>query len=323
MVAIKGNSASNFVVMQNESINLFMQPSERLSIMLRIRNFVKHRQPVGWTEIQSYLKNHDSEISKRTFDRYKEEMSNIGWVMIYKRRRGYILEEDENADIGEMIQLMNTVGHLTDQLNDLKEMKKYVQLSKSSFRGQEYLPDILSACIEKRTVRFNYTKYQQRQSYEVLLDPYQLRENDGRWYVVGMKHDSDQRMLRMYGLDRINSLEKGIDRFQPPDQEFIDNHFSLRMGVGKEKTNVPQRILLEVDAESWNWIESDPWHISQQKESEMDGKVRFSLFLVPNMQLQRNILSWAPKVVIVEPEQMRDTYIKEIFEPALKAHKNV
>lgn len=286
-----------------------------------MRDYVRRHQPCSKEAILSYLEMHDRGISERTFDRYKHKMGSFGWHLEYVAGKGYVVEEEQQEDIGELFLMMNTIGFLAQQFKDLKEMRQYVRLSKNSFRGQEYLPELLRACKESIGITFNYTKHQDKTSYQVKLDPYLLKENGGQWYVVGAKHTPEKKELRVYGIDRMDSLQLSTKKFKRSKTMNPEEFYAMRMGVGVEFSDKPMEIILETSSEIWNWIESDPWHISQKKLEEHDGKVRFSLFLVPNMALQRSIVAWAPEIAIIEPKEMREHYRESIFKEAVKRYR--
>lgn len=298
-----------------------MLNTKRIVIFQLIRNYVQRKGPCSRIQILNHLAEHDFDLASRTFDRIRLEMQDLGWELSYQNGEGYRLIEEDPEDSGNLFLLLNTVGHLTQHLKDLKALSHFVHLSKNSFRGQHLIQELLKCSMDQNSVRFEYTKYQDHVPVKVLLDPYQLRENNGRWYIVGAKHLEDGKALRVYGLDRMYALENTRKKFKRLSHLNPDEYFSVRMGIGIEDSDTPVEIILEADAEQWNWIESHPWHSTQKLIEKKENLVLFSLFVVPNMELRREILTWSPHVRILSPLYLKKQHLEKWIKPLVKSYQ--
>lgn len=298
-----------------------MLNAKRIAIYQLIRNYIKRNGHCSRIQILNHLAEHDIHLASRTFDRIRAELQDLGWELSYRNGEGYCLNEYDPEDSGNLFLLINTFGYLTKHLKDLKTLGQFVHLSKNSFRGQELIPELLKCCMDQKSVRFEYTKYQDHVPVKVILDPYQLRENNGRWYIVGAKHLEVGKALRVYGLDRIQALEITQKKFKRLNHLNPDDYFTIRMGIGIEDSDTPVEIMLEADAEQWNWIESHPWHSTQKLIEKKEKIVLFSLFVVPNMELRREILAWSPHVRILSPLYLKKQHLEKWIKPLVKSYQ--
>ncbi len=301
-----------------------MVNAKRLNQYKLVSDYVQRKQPCTRKEIITYLEANDVPIAARTFDRIKRELRIIGVYLEYKNGEGYSIKKEEKEmyeRLNKTFMIMNTLGHLVDEFADLENLHKYVRISPAATAGQQHLQTLLQACIKKRPVRFIHTKYQNGEPNEVHLEPYQIRENDGRWYVIGIKLNQEQKPeMRSLGLDRISNLEILNNTFEYDQALDPDIYYRYRVGIGDDFKDQPENIVLEVDVVNWNWIRSNPWHHSQKLLSSSDKFVRFGLFAIPSMGLQREIMAWAPLVKVIEPPDFKKR-INDIYKTGLLAYK--
>ena len=301
-----------------------MLNAKRLTQYQLVSDYVQRTHPCSRSEIIAYLEAKDVPIAGRTFDRIKGELQVIGIYLEYQNGQGYSIKIEEKEmyeRLNNTFIIMNTLGHLVDEFEDLENLHQYVRMSPAAKAGQQHLQTLLQACIKKRPVRFIHTKYQNGEPKEVTLDPYQIRENDGRWYIIGVKLNEKQKPeMRSLGLDRISNLEILNHTFEYNEAFDPDLYYRYRVGIGDDFKDQPENIVLEVDVVNWNWIRSNPWHHSQKLLSSSDKFVRFGLFAIPSMGLQREIMAWAPLVKVIEPPDFKKR-INDIYKTGLLAYK--
>jgi predicted DNA-binding transcriptional regulator YafY len=272
-----------------------------------VRYIQTHKKP-SQSEILAHLEELDLGMSPRTFERVKKELGDLGYDVNYHRNTGYSIEKDNSVffeDMDDFIQSVASIGFLAESLKDLSSIKKFVRLTRASGKGQEYIPLLLDACREQRMVTFEHYDIREEIWSPRLFEPYQLREEQGRWYITGAKQNDGKRELRTYGLDRIRKVVKTGDSFKKIKRLDPEIFFRHSIGVWSDPNQEPVDVLLEVDSVNWKLINNLPWHETHKKVVEQDGRVQFSLFVKPNMDLQRKIMAWAPDVKVLQPESVK------------------
>jgi predicted DNA-binding transcriptional regulator YafY len=191
--------------------------------------------------------------------------------------------------------------------------------SNLSNKGKENMQKLMDACIKSREITFDHQKYGEKVPTERRVQPYQIRESGGMWYIIGIEPDKIGRepheelvKFRAYGLDRISKLTIGYPFKRDKIEEFND-HYADVIGIvngynyqAGTKIDV-ETIRLKVDKESWNFIEAIPWHPSQKMVEEIDNHVVFELNVKPTSELERLILEWSPKVEVLAPPDLKKT----------------
>ena len=245
--------------------------------------------------------------------------------------RGYYIVESEDDDgsqnLVELYDMADSIGFTAANLNDLKKMKDFIQTTNSKdFENREYISQLLSACLGSREVTFNYRKYgsELQEATKRKVQPYQIREFQGRWYLIGIEPDlievephPEITKFRAYGFDRMFNLLKGNPFIRRKDKEF-QKHYADVIGIEngyryQEGTNIAaEKIRFRTDTFTWNFIHTLPWHHSQKQVGKSDESVEFELFVKPTSELVRLILQWSPQVEVLMPESLRDAVLAEL-----------
>ena len=147
--------------------------------------YISNHPYCSQSAIREHLANLDIEMSQRTFERIKNELIFIGYETTYHHGKGYTIEHDESPyfkDMDEFILLINRFGYMVDSLKDLKHLRKYISMTKSSTIGQEHLPTLLEACVDHSLIEFEHVNYQSDFLTTKKVEPYQL----GRTMADGM-----------------------------------------------------------------------------------------------------------------------------------------
>lgn len=284
-------------------------------------NAVRRKGGCKLTDIQQAFSSLDLWLTRRTFFRIKKELQEIG-IDIQYEHDVYILDEDDKMDqkIEEMFTLVNYLGDVKESFDDLKEMQKHIRISSASTSGKGFIQSILKACVNKQYVRFDHHSYQRGSSKAYKLAPYQVKEYEGRWYIVGAIEMEKGTELRSFGLDRVKNLEVLKDTFNTVENLDPDEYYSMRIGMWGTAGAAPMEVKLKVDSLNWNWINSNPIHKTQEVIEKTDSYVIFTLFVIPGISLQRAVMAWAPDVEVLSPESLRKQYL-EIYRKGYKAHR--
>ena len=111
-------------------------------------------------------------------------------------------------------------------------------------QGTQYLSPLLDAIEKQKQIEIHYHKFWGSKEVQIrTIEPYLLKESQRRWYVLAL--DIDKKLLRVFGLDRIKSIEDmGIKRIYDPPKEiehFFDDSFGV--WVDNDRTKAEKVIL--------------------------------------------------------------------------------
>lgn len=240
-------------------------------------------------------------LPRRTFYNYRaavEELFNIT-IGFNPSDNTYHIAEDPSSE-GITDWLLNSVA-MTNMLSDSRDVADKIFLEEVP-SAREYLPSMVSALKEGRTVEMDYQPYtRQNPSRGIVLHPYFLKIFRQRWYVTGLNVADDR--VKTYALDRIVSMRVTGDTYTIPDYFDAPAYFRDSFGIIFNRGEVKE-VILRVDARQAKYFRALPLHHSQQ-ETVSDGYSLFSYRLKISDDFVQEILSHGPSVTVVRPAELR------------------
>jgi len=280
------------------------------------------KAPATFEEIAGYL-NRESElqgynftISKRTFDRDKEDIASLFNIEIRYNHseRKYIidseLEPEANERIFEAFDTFNALN-VTDRLS------AYIHFEKRRPRGTEHLYGLLHAIKSKVRVEFTYLKYWEDSTTRRMVEPYALKEFKNRWYVLA--RDLKDAKIKSFALDRLSDLAISQTKFEWPAHFDINTYYRYYFGIIGSGSGKPEEIILSFDPFQGKYIKSLPLHESQQTLIDNDTELRVKLTVYPTYDFVQEILSHGESVRVLSPQRLIDE-IKVSLAKALKQY---
>jgi predicted DNA-binding transcriptional regulator YafY len=162
-------------------------------------------------------------------------------------------------------------------------------------------------------IRISYQKYTSEKASEYTLRPYAVKEVAKRWYIIA--YCIEREALRVYGLDRILSLETTDRSFRMPDRFDIDELFATSFGIylpeGPGKTITFRTSLTEA-----RYLRDLPLHESQKEVKTEGNSVTFSIFVHPNKALIMEICKHGSALEVLAPAEIRDAVAAELRKAA-------
>ena len=139
------------------------------------------------------------------------------------------------------------------------------------------------------------------------IHPYQLRQFNNRWFLVGYEENvSDRLPLVVLPLDRIeNVIEKQDVQFIPFKGD-IEQPFRDIVGVSLKFGESRVHILIRAYRPTADYIKTKPIHHSQQIIDVTDEYIDFSLDRIPNYEFETIMLTYADNCEILEPSTLRE-----------------
>ena len=195
--------------------------------------------------------------------------------------------------------------------------------------GQKYLTAIMQAMEDGKELEIVYGKYSSDSSETLHVQPFAVKEHEKRWYLVAFCHEragddrrnDDINAWRVYGLDRITSLQVTDVSFRMPKDFDVDGIFSQSYGIYFPKAGQkPVTIRFKVTDEEARYLRDLPIHRSQVEENAAKGDGRiFRIRVIPNRNLTMEFCRHAGRLEVIEPEEVRLS-VKEELEKAYKQY---
>lgn len=285
------------------------------------------------TEVSKSTLRDDIEFMKSSAGwsiRLKEEYDGHRKVLYYENSRFSIMNTPLSQQNMRLLrQALNMLGQIKELPNFLW-LEPMVAMLKTKFhmgsarrgtvmiaqneklKGLEHFGILFEAITERRVVDLIYHRFGKK-SKKRTIHPYQLKQWNYRWYLVGSEKEGSENAKRMeyvvVPLDRIEEVTIRLEQCRKMvDEDFdLKKHFSNVVGVSVQ----PEGEVKMVKFKAWYpaawYLETKPIHNTQREVKEEGGKdfKVFKLEVIPNEELVQQLLVYADQLEIIEPEEVR------------------
>ena len=187
-------------------------------------------------------------------------------------------------------------------LQEYKELGNLIQPEQIE-TGSRYLQQIGQALRDKRKLRITYQKFTDGEPYDAILQPYCLKADKGRWYILAHKEGSEhEEFVQIFALDRTLRLSVMADAFVPCPKVDIDAFFRDCFGVWHDYENYPvQDVTISCTEEVANYLRTLPLHHSQKEDAYREGeeaRVVFTYHISPSPDFLGELKKWGDGIRI-------------------------
>lgn len=253
----------------------------------------------------------DSPYSRRTFNNHREAVEEVFGIRIECNRstnRYFIGYSDDVADeYAETAWLINTFT-----VNNILSLGKERLSGRVSVEdipsGHRHLTTIMEAMTDNREVSITYQKYTSSDTDSYTLRPYAVKEFAKRWYLVAYCIERDA--MRVYGLDRIISLDITERTFRMPRQFDVDELFATSFGIYIPEDK-GRSITFRTGLTEARFLRDLPIHRSQKEICRDDETVTFSIFVCPDKALIMEFCKYGSSIEVLSPEDIREKVAQE------------
>ncbi len=304
-----------------------------------------------------YEHNGYGEVSKRTVQhdieemRYSRELGYYAPIKVVDRKYYHYTDYDysitdvplsdtDMRQLTEAVELLkqmssfqgfddveDVVNRLEDHVASMRYHVEPVILLEGNerLRGLKHITPLHDAIIDKKPVTIVYKSFQWKEPQRFLFSPYILKEFRNRWFVFGRRHDSPEPILLNLALDRIEDIADA-----PKKERYIKNksfhpqqYFNDIIGVTRMAEDKVEHIVFKVPAKEVPYVTTKPLHQSQREINRLeDGSTLFSIDVILNFELERDILGYGENITIISPETLANKIHKRL-KNALSKYENV
>lgn len=180
-----------------------------------------------------------------------------------------------------------------------------------NLKGLEYLSDVIDATSNHQALKVKYHNYKKGgKDLLFVIHPYYVKQYNNRWFLFGL--DNRRKEISNLALDRIQSMELAFDiEFVPNHSIDFEHYFDNVIGVTIPQSS-PIDITLQFTERRFMYAASKPLHHSQQildKDKRIVG-----IKVIPNHELDQQILSFGADVEVLSPEGFRSHIQEKIAE---------
>ena len=259
-------------------------------------------------------------LSQRTLQRDIPIIAEVYRVLIKCNRstQEYRIIDEAEAFSQNLLEAFDVYHALQNYYGKLSES---ILFDKRMPQGTQYLSPLLDAIEKQKQIEIHYHKFWGSKEVQIrTIEPYLLKESQRRWYVLAL--DVDKKLLRVFGLDRIKSIEdRGMKRMYDPPKDIV--HFfddSFGVWVDNDRTKAEKVILSfkKQEGDSFfipnpaEYLRAMPLHRSQVFIKDTPEEIILSLKVKITPDFVKEILSYGAYVRVIEPQHLADRIKTEI-----------
>jgi predicted DNA-binding transcriptional regulator YafY len=192
---------------------------------------------------------------------------------------------------------------LEDSFALKNNQKKIISFEENiDYTGYEFISQIFNAIVNKRVLKITYTPFTQEEIH-LIYHPYHLKQYNNRWFVFGLNDELNVPTWNL-ALDRITSIQE-ITLSYIEDVTDWDYYFSEIIGVSKVYQREEEEINLLFSEKQAPYIKTKPLH-ETQKQYEHENGLLVKLKVIPNFELEQQILSFGESVQVLAPIELKN-----------------
>jgi len=262
--------------------------------------------------------------SKLDTYRYKDSDFSIANLPINKKERDGMLE---------VLGVLYRLSHMKS-LSWLKETIQELQLIRTEgipkediiafeespqLKGIEFLKPSYDSIAANQAVEIEYYSYNQGKEFTFTVSPYFLKQYNRRWFLFARSHENflenPERLLNL-PLDRIRSFKVSKANYIQNVGINPSDYFNDIVGVTFDEMGKKEKVLIKVKSDHYHYIASKPFHHSQVVLQQNTEWFLIQIDVVPNVELESQILSRGESLEVVSPLVLREK-LKEKLKKAL------
>ena len=146
-----------------------------------------------------------------------------------------------------------------------------------------------------------------------LLDPYQIINERGEWYLVAYCHS--EKDIKTFSISRFKKAVLTKDKFEIKKNFDVNIYFENSFGIFE--SDKIYSVKLYFDEQAARYIREKIWHRSQKIKENPDGSLVISMKVNSLEEVKFWIMTWGKGCTVITPKKLKDD-IKNEFINALK-----
>ncbi len=314
----------------------------KLKRIIKIHQLLRNNTSLSANALAENLLEIDASVNERVVRADIETLRDLGATVNGHRFGGFayqkpfsLLRSLENVDTAEMDEVVSFVRQMAKSEAAFFELDKlllqfeqrvrtagysenpFIAFEHVEAKNIERLDEFYRYVTDKRIREIDYTPFGQATEKRVVL-PVQLREYNNRWTLVA--YDKEKASYQNFPLDRIGNVRLSAETFANEHKFDSEKHFQDVIGNTVLDDAVVESIVFTVQKRRTFYVETKPWHHSQQKINEDEESMTFEIQIKPNFEFWAKVMEHIEDIEINEPKGIRSEFqhrVRKITERTL------
>ena len=296
-------------------------PRKRLIRLGQILKIFMEREKVSTTWLSKHF-----QTTPRTIQRDLILLKEADFPLNESSRGNYQIDKTllknfdvfDDTELALVIAIKNLVGQLGEPFaqaaddifnklyEDVTTSPVFIKIDDSVILDKRQFNKIVKTIREKRQGTFQYEGFSH---YEFNMEPYRVCFFDGFWYLVG-KDIRDQQFKR-YALDKIRDFKPLNKNFRCVPAQ-VDRMLKESGNIWfSSERNI--EVVVEVDKSCAHYFQRRKVFPHQEiKEEWTDGAIIVSFKVGSLDEIKNTIKVWLPYIKIIQPEELKNLFLKDM-----------
>jgi predicted DNA-binding transcriptional regulator YafY len=167
---------------------------------------------------------------------------------------------------------------------------------------------LMSAILGRRRVRMRYHSFSSKQLKDYIVEPYRLAYAQGGLYLQAFVPDYAE--MRTFAVQRIEQAV-ALEESYSPVADSPSDVFPHSLGAF---SGTPEPVVIEFTAAEAPYVRERQWHASQAIEELADGRLRLTLNVVLDWELQAWVMGFGPAARVIAPKAFAERILDSLEE---------
>ena len=167
---------------------------------------------------------------------------------------------------------------------------------------------LMTAILARRRIRMRYHSFSSRQVKDYLVEPYRLAYAQGGLYLQAFVPEySEMRTFAAQRIEQAVALEESFNPIADAPSDVFPHSLGAFSGT-------PETVVIEFSAAEAPYVREREWHPSQTIEELPDGRIRLTLNIVIDWELQAWVMGFGPAAKVIKPEAFARRIVESLEE---------
>jgi len=279
------------------SINVSERSINEDLIAMRDDSLLGFYAPIGYNKSQKAYCYTDRNYTIKAFGLRDTD---IKALMFYAKTLNQYKEYEIFKDFSSAIEKVIDAVNIRKGIRGTTPTKTIVQTEKTpKLTGSELIPIIVEALDSNKGIEFNYQKFEESKPKLTRLEPYLLKEDRHRWYILG-KSEGSKKPTKTYALDRMSEVKLLDKKFSPVQFDF-DKYFEHSFGI-TVTSEKPVDVILSFTPFQGKYVKTLPIHPTQKCLCDNKKEYRISVKVRPTWEFYEKLLGYGSSVKVISPK---------------------
>jgi predicted DNA-binding transcriptional regulator YafY len=167
---------------------------------------------------------------------------------------------------------------------------------------------LMQAILSRRRVRMRYHSFSSQQVKDYIVEPYRLAYAQGGLYLQAFVPDYSE--MRTFAAQRIESAV-GLEESFNPVESTPPDVFAHSLGAF---SGTPEKVVIEFTAAEAPYVRERQFHSSQLIEELPGGRIRLTMDIVIDWELQAWVMGFGPAAKVIQPDAFARRIVESLEE---------